>query len=79
MSAKKTAAAKGMRKTIAMRAMKKTAAMKKKTAVMRVRERKASESGFKKTNSLGSKKTGTSSIFQVIGPRLVKESSTQII
>mgnify|MGYP003331981276 CR=1 FL=1 len=71
MRAKKTAAAKGTRKTTAMKAMKKMAAM-------RVRDRKANESGFKKTNSLRSKKRAQARYSKLLTQGMVKEIGTQM-
>ena len=71
---KQTAAMKAKKKTTAAKAMKR----KKNTAVMRVRDRKACESGFKKTNALRSQKRAQVRYSKLLTQGMVKEIGTQM-
>ena len=71
---KQTAAMKAKKKTTAVTAMKR----EKDTTVMRVRVRKACESGFKKTNSLRSKKRAQARYSKLLTQGMVKEIGTQM-
>ena len=73
---KQTAAmkAKKKKKTVAVKATKRN----KNTAVMRVRDRKACESGFKKTNALRSQKRAQARYSKLLTQGMVKEIGTQM-
>ena len=72
---KQTAAMKAKKKkTTAVTAMKR----EKDTTVMRVRDRKACESGFKKTNALRSQKRAQARYSKLLTQGMVKEIGTQM-
>ena len=63
------------KQTVPMKAKQKR---KNKAAVLRVRDRKACESGFKKTNSLRSKKRAQARYSKLLTQGMVKEIGTQM-
>ena len=71
---KQTVPMKAKQKTTAVKAMKR----QNNAAGMRVRDRKACESGFKKTNSLRSKKRAQARYSKLLTQGMVKEIGTQM-
>ena len=75
---KQTAAMKAKKKKKKKTAAVKATKRKKNTAVMRVRDRKACESGFKKTNALRSQKRAQVRYSKLLTQGMVKEIGTQM-